>query len=343
MKLKDLCEIFTCLSATAGDEFDACNYIAKYVSPYITMKTTKLGSLVGQINPEGKGPHILIDAHIDQVGLIVRGIDEKGFILFDKLGGIDERVLVGSEVIVRGKEYLYGIVCSVPPHLSDDSDKTLKANKMAIDIGYDKAQSEKLVEIGDRVILNSYLSSLLGDKLTSPALDDRSAMAAIVQMLPHFYDELKHCKVTIVFSSQEEVGCRGAKTALYGLEPDYAIAIDVGFGYNNNCKADETIKLGGGVSIGISPVLDRKLGKELVELCKEYGLKYQHDVMPGRTGTNADEISIAGAGVKTALLSIPLRNMHTAVEVVSEKDLSAAGTLFYSFIMKKEAEFDERA
>ncbi len=342
MKIKDLCDLFTSLPATAGDEFDACDYIANYVSPYISMKKTKLGSLVGQINPNGKGAHILIDAHIDQIGLIVRGIDEKGFILFDKLGGVDERVLVGSEVIVHGKKGLYGIICSVPPHLSDDADKTLKANKMAIDIGYDKAQSEQLVEIGDRVILDSHLSSLLGNKLTSGALDDRSAIATIVQTLPHFYDTIKHCKVTIVFSSQEEVGGSGAKTAMYGLEPDYAIAVDVGFGYNNNCKADETIKLGGGVSIGISPILDRKLGKELVGLCKEHGLAYQHDVMPRTTGTNADHISISGGGVKTALLSIPLRNMHTAVEVVNERDIEHTGTLIYSFIMKKEAEFDER-
>lgn len=343
MNLKDLCIKLAEIRGTSGDEFAAGESIKNIVSPYMDMQIDKLGNLVGQFNPNGKGCKILLDAHIDQVGMIVRAVDDKGFILFDKLGGIDERVLVGSEVIIHGKTELFSVVCSIPPHLSSGDNDALKATKMAIDIGYDKNQSETLVEIGDRITFDYTAQEMLNDNICSAALDNRAGVAAIIALMPYLQKTVKNCTVMVQFSSQEEVGCRGAKTACYGLEPDYAIVVDVGFGYNSNCKADETIKLGEGTSIGISPVLDRQLGKELVNLAKERDIKYQHDIMSGGTGTNADNISINGSGVKTALLSIPLKNMHTAVEVINVNDVLATSMLMLSFIEKKEAEYDANA
>lgn len=343
MNIKELFKILAQMKATAGDEYYACESIKKIVSPYVDMQIDKLGNLIGCFNPEGKGCKILLDAHIDQVGMIVRGIDDKGFILFDKLGGIDERVLVGSEVIVHGKKNLKGVVCSTPPHLSTSDNETLKATKMAIDIGYDKTQSNSLVQIGDRITFNYALHELLNDNVSTISLDNRAGVATLISLMPNLDEILKNCSVTIQFSSQEEVGCRGAKAAVYGTEPEYAIVVDVGFGYNANCNADETIKLGEGVSIGISPILDRGFTQELVQLAKAAGIEYQHDVMSGGTGTNADNISINGSGVKTALLSIPLRNMHTAVEVVNVHDVIDTSSLILNFISQKEKEYDTNA
>ena len=142
------------------------------------------------------------------------------------------------------------------------------------------------------------------------------------------------------FSAQEEVGGSGAKTAAYTADSDVAIVVDVGFGSDVYCDKTETNTLSKGPSIGISPTLDRVLGKELSCIAKDNGIPFQHDVMSGRTGTNADQINISRGGVKTALLSIPLRYMHTQVEVIDTKDVEYTAELIAAYILKKEAELD---
>ena len=120
--------------------------------------------------------------------------------------------------------------------------------------------------------------------------------------------------------------------------PDYAIAVDVGFGNDPYTDKTQTVELSKGPSIGIAPILDREMMKELKELAVEENIPYQHDVMSGRTGTNADHINITGGGVKTALLSLPLRYMHTGCEVVNTDDIENTARLIAAYLLKKEAE-----
>lgn len=340
MKAKELCFLLAKADGTPGDEFEARSVAESCLSKYMTVHTDRLGSLVGTV---GNGSFkILLDAHIDRIGLIVRGIDEKGFLLVSAAGGADARVLVGAKVTVHGSRPLLGIICSTPPHLmtKEDKEKGAEIKSLAVDVGLSKQEAEKIVSIGDRITVDSEQLSLLGNRIASPALDDRCGAAALILAVEAVHDKLKNCCLSLQLSSQEEEGGAGARTAAYTADCDVAIVVDVGFGLDPHCDKTEVNELSKGPSIGISPTLDRNLMLELVELAKDSEIPYQHDVMRGRTGTNADVINISRGGVKTALLSIPERNMHTQVEVIDLADVENTAKLIACYILKKEAELD---
>ena len=339
MDIKKLCFELAAAHGTSGAESSAAALVSSYLSKYMQVKTDRLGNVIGSYGEGEK--HILLDAHLDQIGLIVRGIDSKGFLLVDRTGGTDIRVLTGAEVTVHGKEDIYGVMCSVPPHLSkSDDSKKLNIKQMAVDIGYSKEEAEKIVSIGDRITLRNCQSELIGDNISSGAFDDRCSVAAILYALDLVKDKINNLKLSVMFSSQEETGGSGAKTGAFSLIPDYAVVVDVGFGNDPYTDKTQTIDLGKGPSIGIAPILDNNFTKEIVNIAKEKDIPYQHDVMGRTTGTNADSITIAGYGVKTALLSIPLRYMHTANEVINIKDIDFTGRLIAEILLKKEAELN---
>ena len=339
MNIKELCFSLSSKNGTSGDETNAAIYAKELLSEYMNAEIDTLGNVVGTM---GEGDiHILLDAHIDEIGLVVRHIDDKGFLLVDKVGGPDLRVLTGAEVVVHGKKDLFGVISSVPPHLQkgDNKNDTVDLKTMAVDIGYGKEKAVELVEVGDRITLKAQQFELIGDKVVSPALDDRCCMAVILRALELTKNKLDHIKLSVLFSSQEETSGSGAKTGSFSLMPDFAIALDVGFGDDPYTDKTQTIALGKGPSIGISPTLDREFTKELKELCKDKNIPHQHDVMGGRTGTNADSINNTGRGIKTALLSVPLRYMHTGCEVASVDDLENAAKVLAEYLLKKESEY----
>lgn len=337
MDLKDLCFELSEVSGTSGNEKSAASVAFEKLSKYMITKSDRLGNVIGTTG-NGK-THILLDAHLDQIGLIVRGIDEKGFLLIDKIGGADLRVLTGAEVIVHGKKDLFGVVCSVPPHLAKDEDsKKLNIRQMAVDIGFSKDDAEKLVTVGDRISLRNNQYNLLGDNVSSGAFDNRCSIAAIIYALELVKNKIPEITLSVIFSTMEETGGSGAKTAAFSLMPDYSIVVDVGFGDDPYTDKKDTVFLGKGPSIGIAPVLDSSMIDELVGIAEESSIPYQHDVMGRTTGTNADSISVTGAGVKTALLSIPLRYMHTANEIINIKDIEYTGKLIAAYLLKKGGE-----
>lgn len=338
MNTKELCFALAGAYGTSGDEKEACKAAEKELAKYMKTEVDVLGNLVGTL---GTGRvNILLDAHLDTVGLVIRGIDENGFLLFDKVGGIDERILTGNTVRVLSKKVLNGVICSTPPHLAshDDKGQGISVKTMAIDIGMSKEEAEQTVVIGDRAVVCANQLSLLGDKIAAYGLDDRCGAAAVIKAVEAVHDKIKNVRITVLLSSGEEVGGSGAKTGAFTADADYAIAVDVGFGGDSLTPKDETIALSKGPSIGISPVLDRELTMKLKSIAKRKNIPYQHDVMSGRTGTNADNINIAKGGVKTALLSVPLRNMHTPVEVISLDDVENTAKLLAEFILETDGE-----
>ena len=340
MDLKELCFSLAEKCGTSGDEVAAVNYAAQLLSEYMPTEIDRLGNVVGHI---GTGNiHILLDAHIDQIGLVIRGIDDKGFLLVDKVGGVDLRVLIGAEVTVHAKQDLFGVICSVPPHLQkgDSKEDTIDLKNIAVDIGLTKDEAASVVDIGDRITLRCPQNQLLGDNIVSSGFDDRAGVAVILRALEMVKGKFNNISVTVVFSSQEETGGSGAKTSSFSAMPDYAIAVDVGFGDDPYTDKTQTITLGCGASIGVSPILDKDFTKELVELCKKNDIPYQHDVMGGRTGTNADSISVAGKGVKTALLSVPLRYMHTGCEIININDIENSAKIIAAYLLEKEGQCD---
>ena len=161
MDIKQLCFSLAEKNGTSGDEKAACEYAKQLLSEYMTAQTDVLGNVVGTMG--NKGAHILLDAHIDQIGLVVRHIDDKGFLLVDKVGGPDLRVLIGAEVLVHGEVDLFGVISSVPPHLQkgDSKNESIDLKTMAVDIGMTKESAEKLVSIGDRITLRNQQLELL--------------------------------------------------------------------------------------------------------------------------------------------------------------------------------------
>lgn len=340
MDLKQLCFSLAERCGTSGDEDKASSYAAELLRKYMSVSVDRLGNVIGRI--KGGKINVLLDAHIDQIGLVVRGIDDKGFLLIDKVGGVDLRVLTGAEVTVHAKQELFGVICSVPPHLQSagDKDDLIDLKNIAVDIGFSKEEAESMVEIGDRITLRTPQNELLGGNIVSSGFDDRAGVAAILRALDMVKDKLCNVGLTVVFSTQEETGGSGAKTSSFSANADYAIAVDVGFGDDPYTDKTQTVTIGKGASIGISPVLDKEFTACLVDVCKNNGIPYQHDVMGGRTGTNADSISISGRGVKSALLSIPLRYMHTGCEIINVNDIENTAKIIAACLLEMEGKFD---
>ena len=338
--IKNMLKDLTSLVATSGTEEDELEKVYKYFSDKAAVETDALGNLIATYNKDGETT-VLLDAHFDRIGLVIRGIDPKGFLLVDKVGGTDERTLVGAEVKVYGKTELRGVICSTPPHLLTDKDKEkgVEISNLAVDIGMNREEAAEYVSIGDRAVVCGEFTELICNCVSAGGLDDRSGVVAVINAAEQVSDKLSTVCLKVVLSSQEETGGSGAKCASFTAGADYAISVDVGFGVDaSGHNSGETIVLGKGASIGYSPVLDRMLTLKLKKICETENIPYQHDVMSGRTGTNADHICISKGGVKTALLSIPLKYMHTPVEVVNLTDIENTSTIIEKFIMSLEEE-----
>ncbi len=323
------------MRAISGFEYRISNELEKLFAGLADdIHTTALGSVIAVKRcgkPDAK--RIMLAAHCDEIGLMVSSIDENGFVKFVNIGGIDTKVLPSSEVVIHGKEDVYGVIGSKPPHLlpREDMDKSLGIDALAIDIGYSHDDACKLVNIGDSITMLSPNSNLKNKQFSGKCLDDRAGVAAMVKCLEYLKKETLDADVYAVCTAQEETGLRGAKTAAYEVKADYAIAVDATHGITPD-NSDNAFEIGGGTAIGIGPSLNRKMHKKLINLAEENKIKYQTEVMGGDTGTDAWAIQVSRCGVPTALLSIPLKYMHTTVETLSEKDVEATAKLMALFV-----------
>jgi Cellulase M and related proteins len=318
------------LNGTSGRENAVADYLGGLLAPYGKVRRTPLGSVVCTLHQpqEGKA-HILLEAHMDEIGMVVTCIEESGFLRVAPIGGMDRRVLLASRVQVhtRGGP-LNGVICSVPPHLNTDGDKqNKKVEDLYIDIGCDKETAQKKVLPGDRVTLHAYPRKILGNCVSGKALDNRAGCVAVLLALDTLSKADLDCGLTVLFSSMEEVGGQGAKTAAYAIAPTHALAVDVSFGAAPDVPKEKSGKLGEGPMIGFAPILSDELSRMLVEVAERESIPYQYEAMGGRTGTNADQIATSGAGVKTALVSVPQKFMHMPIEVVDQSDVEYTGRL----------------
>jgi len=329
--LEKLCDA----KGVSGAENEAAAVASELLGRYMPVTVDPLGSVTGT---KGNGKvHILLDAHLDQIGLIVTSIDEDGFLKVAKCGGADIRVLAASEVTVHGKEKLFGVITSTPPHLvsADDSGKAKGFDEIAVDIGMSKKEALKYVSLGDRITFNGKYSRLAGNRVSSPSIDDRAGVAAILRCLEILEGKELDCKLSVCFSVQEETGGSGAQTAAFTADADEAIAVDVSFASAPDISGEKYASLGGGAMIGYAPSLDYDMSRKLSDIAERKNIPNQPEVMGGKTGTNCDEIQVAGKGVKTALISVPLRNMHTAVEVCDLEDIENTARLMAEYIIER--------
>jgi putative aminopeptidase FrvX len=309
------------------------------------VQTDKLGNVIALKRGEGDEPRrrIMLAGHIDEIGLMVTKLD-KGFLRFTSVGGFDERTLLGQEVTVHGRKDLPGIIGSRPPHVlpQEEREKTIAMDKLFIDVGMGEEGFNRLVRVGDLVTLRREFTQLKGGLVVGKSFDDRAAVAAILVCLEGLASARHAWDVYAVATVQEEVGMRGAVTSAYGLVPDAAIAIDATFGNQPGVSEAETVEMGKGPAIAFGPNVHPKLYETLVQVAKDLEIPYQVEPIPGRSGTDAWAIQVTREGIPTALLGIPLRNMHTSVETVSLKDVERTGRLMAGFIGKLYEKFMER-
>ena len=302
----------------------------------------KLGSLIGikrATRPTETPRKIMLAAHMDEIGMLVRQVED-GFIYVHRISGIDSRVMMAQPVMVHGKRQLPGVVATIPPHMlsAEARKKYPSMDDLVIDVGLPPAEVEELVRVGDLITVDVPMIDLKGRKVAGKAMDDRACIAVITVCLQELQRMNHSWDVYATATVQEEVGLRGATTSANYIEPDAAIALDVGF-------ADQpgvTIrggKLGGGPLLGIGPNFHPKMVEKLKEVAKYYDIKWQSDIIPSRSGTDAWAIQVSRGGVPTALLSIPLRNMHSPVETLDLKDLERTGRLLAHFISVLDDDF----
>lgn len=294
-------------------------------------RTSGLYAFIGDANAPKQ---IMLDAHIDQIGMMVTDIDDNGFLHVTNVGGIDRRTLPGSIVTVYGTKKLKGIVSVLPPHISGESDKVENTDKQYIDLGLKAEEVKEIVTVGDAVILENETVRLLNNRVTGSALDDRAGCAAVIRAAELLKGVKLNCGVHICLSSKEEIGGMGAEINAKRYLPNEAIAVDVSFAKQPGLGDKRGLgELSKGPMVGISPVLDKAMKDKLIKLCKENNIPYQPEVMGGSTGTNCDDIIVQNGGIHTALLSIPQRSMHTPAEICDLEDIENTAKLMALYVL----------
>ena len=318
--LKDLCII----DATSGDEAGLSDYVINEIKDYCDYHIDNLGNIIcfkkGRNTPKKT---VMLDAHLDEVGLIIKSVSADGYLKFQTVGGIDTSVMLSRRVLINGN--VFGVIGSKPVHLSssDEKKKLPKADTLYIDIGAaSRKEAEEVVSVGDRaVMIGDYIET--GDKIISKALDDRIGCAILIDIIKKYdnYD------FYAVFSVQEEIGCRGAKVAAFAVSPDSAIVLDGTTAADISGVSDEkkVCSLGNGVAVSF---MDK--GTVYYRNYFDYALNSRFKCQTKSSvsgGNNSGTIHLSRNGVKTVALSVPCRYIHSSSSVADKSDIVSAREL----------------
>lgn len=333
MKISEYLKIFDSKVGVSGFENDIRLCVKELFEKYCgSVCIDTLGNVIGvRKGKNPSAPSLMIEAHMDELGMMVSEITEEGSLKFVPIGGFDPKVLPGTEVSVWGKEKLFGVIGAMPPHLRTGEKKVSKINELCVDIGFfSKEEAEKRVSVGDIITLNTYYTELSDSTVAARCIDDRGGLAIVIKTLEMLSSYEIDNDIIAVATVQEEVGLRGAKTAAAHIQPSFAVAIDVCHG-KSPTVSEEAYPCGDGPVITMGPNLHQKMTRKIIEIANKNNLDIQIEVCGGDTGTDAWEIQVSGAGVPTALISVPLRYMHANYEVADCKDMESAARLIAEF------------
>ena len=309
------------LLSMVGEHFDDA-YLDKVGNQIFVKKCTKENA-----------PKIMLDAHMDEIGMYVTEILDGGFLKVINIGGIDTGIMQASDVVIYGNnERLFGVVASTPPHLASGSGKDLpQMDELLIDTCMTKEELEGKIRIGTPVGFAPKYTEMLNNKVMGKSFDDKACAACALYATAITPREELAGDVYVMLSCCEEVTGMVAPGA-YALNPNYAMSIDVNLGRVPGTKKEETVELGKGPSITISAVTDRKLTNMLFDIAKEKEIPYQVSVSPTYTGTNAVAIQLSREGIPTVDVGLPLASMHTYNEIISYDDTKTLSDLIVAFI-----------
>ncbi|MBQ9535101.1 MAG: M20/M25/M40 family metallo-hydrolase [Clostridia bacterium] len=334
MELKDKIKRLTNAYGVSGDERREISPIAaELMKPYVDkVEIDEFGNVIGYKKCGVKNaPKLLLAAHIDQIGFVITEITDEGFLRFAPIGGVDSRMLLGSELtVLTQKGPITGVVSSVPPHLQKpgDSSKSVKIQDMTLDIGMTGAQARRAVRVGDYAAFAHDTIDLLGDRVCGKAMDDRACFVCVLHALELLKDAPLAMDIIAVGTTKEEVGAHGAGSVTYRYRPEYAIAIDVGHARTPDVSPDRVpCELGKGPMIAIGSNSRPNFARRVMEIARAKEIPYQLEVCPSSTGTDAMKMQIVESGCCTLVISLPLKYMHSPVEVLSMSDVKNVGRL----------------
>ena len=322
--LKTLQAINAC-HGPAGDESEVSEVLEKLAMPFVDeCYQDTLGNLIA--HKKGNGSRVMFAAHMDSIGCIVTYIEKEGYVRFCKVGGLHATDLIATPV--RFKNGVRGVIC-----LSEAVDpKDMTLDDLYIDIGaHDADEAKAMIKIGDTAVYDTPTYAV-GDRIVSPYMDNRISCMVLLMAMETLQNSEND--LYFVFTSQEEVGLRGAKTAAYSIDPDYGIAVDVTVSADElGTKHAGSSKLGSGAAIKVmdtSVICHPQMVSKLETLAKERGIDAQMDIIKAG-GTDAGSIHISKMGVLTGGISIPCRYIHSPQEMVDRGDVEACARLVAAF------------
>lgn len=326
-----------------GYENEIRSYLSTLWEPLTdVLEVSNLGSLHGVRLGRGPTPRpaLLLAAHMDVIGLMTTMVDDS-FLHFTSLGGIDRRILPGQAVMIHGRELLPGVIIQLPDYLNNDRKPASSRDfsNLRVDTGLPGRELNRLVRSGDLIVFDQQ-PFMLGDHLVGGSgLDNRASLTALTLCLKIIQKSRLHWDLWAVATVQEEISGAGAVTSAFEIEPTLAVAIDVTYGSGPGSPAHKTFPLEGGVTLGWGPDVHPALYSTFAELAEQLEIPYEMEVMPGRSGTDATVIQTSTTGVPTMVISIPIRYMHSPVEIVHMHDIVRAGRLLADFTTSLDAEF----
>lgn len=310
----------------SGSEERVTALFAEAIRPYVDKITTDSnGNCIA--HKQGTGSKVMIMAHADEIGLMISYIDDRGFLYFNPIGAIDTNILPGLRVIIQGKNgSVTGIIGKKPIHLQNEKEtgKPLSPEDLWIDIAAtSKTDALTKVQVGDVATFEPNAQLLDNDRIISKSLDDKIGLITLIGVAKTLKDSNTDKDLYFIASVQEELGARGAQMVSEAILPDIGIAIDVTHATDYpsmSPAADGDIKLANGPVVPLGPNMNKGINQTLITIAEANTIPYQVEAIAKPTGTDARMIQVAGHGIKTGLISIPCRYMHTPGEMVSLSD-----------------------
>ena len=331
MQLEEFLRTVCALPGLTGNEMAVAEYVASAFRPYADeVKIDRLNNVIAHI--KGDGPKVVFCAHLDEIGLMVTKIEEDGCLRMGNVGGVDPRILPGMRVNVYGKEKLMGVIGAKAPHLLSEEDRksNYKREDLYIDLGMPEDKVRELIHIGDLVTLEARFIALKNKRFATKTADDRACVAILLRAM-ELLQSIKHkADLYFVATCQEEIGSYGAAMSAYNIDADYGVALDVCHAKTPGAPELGTKKLDSLVA-SMGPFINPMLRRKLMEVADAQNIEVQTAVVPRTTSTDADSINIQRNGIPTVLLELPLKYMHTTVELFDMHTLEEGARLLANF------------
>lgn len=329
------------LPGLSGNEEAVARYVADQFKPFCDeVYIDVMYNVIA--HKKGTGPKVMLAAHMDEIGMMVARIEDDGCLRMKNVGGVDARILPGMQVLVYGREVLFGTIGAKPPHLLSAADRKVnyKREDLFVDLGYPADKVRELVRVGDLIAFNTPATNLKNDRLACKSMDDRACVGILLLAAERLMSLRPTADIYFVATTQEEVGSRGALAAAYDLDPDLAVALDVCHATIPGSRPDTTGDIDK-LSVTKGPFMQKRLVQRLLDTAKAHNVKVQTEIAPDHTWTDADEILLSRAGVPSILLSLPLRYMHTTVETIDINVLKEGSRLLAHFLAELDESWEE--